>query len=99
MSGDILDNYPHFASGGVFAPNNPMLGVLGDHKTEYEVAAPESVIESSVQKALLTSGLGGGQKTVVDVHFSGTLAPLIRQLHPLITAETTRLGPAMAPRR
>lgn len=95
----ILDNYPHFASGGVFAPNNPMLGVLGDHKTEYEVAAPESVIESSVQKALLTSGLGGGQKTVVDVHFSGTLAPLIRQLHPLITAETTRLGPAMAPRR
>ena len=94
-----LDNYPHFASGGVFAPNNPMLGVLGDHKTEYEVAAPESVIESSVQKALLTSGLGGGQKTVVDVHFSGTLAPLIRQLHPLITAETTRLGPAMAPRR
>lgn len=99
MSGDILDNYPHFASGGLFAPNNPMLGVLGDHKTEYEVAAPESVIESSVQKALLTSGLGGGQKTVVDVHFSGTLAPLIRQLHPLITAETTRLGPAMAPRR
>ncbi len=94
-----LDNFPHFASGGVFAPNNPMLGVLGDHKTEYEVAAPESVIESSVQKALLTSGLGGGQKTVVDVHFSGTLAPLIRQLHPLITAETTRLGPAMAPRR
>ncbi len=99
MSGDILDNYPHFASGGLFAPNNPMLGVLGDNKTEYEVAAPESVIESSVQKALLTSGLGGGQKTVVDVHFSGTLAPLIRQLHPLITAETTRLGPAMAPRR
>lgn len=95
----ILDDYPHFASGGLFAPNNPMLGVLGDNKTEYEVAAPESAIREAALDALAMSGLTGGQKVKVDVHFSGSLAPLVRQLHPMITAETTRLGPALAPKR
>lgn len=93
-----LDEYPHFASGGVFAPNNPMLGVLGDNKTEYEVAAPESVIEDSVLSAMSKAGLGGGQKIAVTVHFTGTMAQFVRSLHPVFTAETARLGPSLAPR-
>ena len=31
-----------FANGGVFEPNAPMLGILGDNRTEREIAAPES---------------------------------------------------------
>ena len=38
-----LSDFPHFASGGVFAPNNPMLGVLGDNPREVEIAAPHPV--------------------------------------------------------
>lgn len=55
----MLDNYPGFATGGVFAPNNPMLGVLGDNKREYEVAAPESVLKDTFLDALSSSGLLG----------------------------------------
>lgn len=95
----LLDDLPHFAGGGVFAPNNPMLGVLGDNKTEYEVAAPESVIRDSVLDALFMSGLMNGQRISVDVHFTGTLAQVVREMHPLITAETVRLGPSLAPKR
>lgn len=95
---NILDDYPHFATGGVFAPNNPMLGVLGDNKSEYEVAAPESVIEDSVLNAMSKAGLGGGQNVRVNIQFAGNLAQLGRVLQPLITVETARLGPSLAPR-
>lgn len=93
-----LDNYPHFATGGVFAPNNPMLGVLGDNKSEYEVAAPESVIEDSVLSAMSRAGFGSGQIIRVNIQYTGNLAQLGRILQPLITVETARLGPSLAPR-
>lgn len=93
-----LDAYPHFASGGVFAPNSPMLGVLGDNRTEYEVAAPESMIRDAALDALSMSGLSGGQKVLVNINYTGDLAQLGRVLHPLITVETARLGTSLAPR-
>lgn len=93
-----LDAFPHFASGGVFAPNSPMLGVLGDNRTEYEVAAPESVIRDAALDALSMSGLSGGQKVLVNINYTGDLAQLGRVLQPLITVETARLGPSLAPR-
>lgn len=91
----ILDEYPHFASGGVFAPNSPMLGVLGDNKSEREVAAPESVIEDSVLNAMSKAGLGGVQGVKVNIEYTGNLAQLGRVLQPVITAETARLGPSL----
>lgn len=93
-----LDNYPHFATGGVFAPNNPMLGVLGDNRTEYEVAAPESALRETFLDALSMSGLAGGQNIRVNIQFAGNLAQLARVLQPVITTETARLGPSLAPR-
>lgn len=93
-----MDDFPHFASGGVFAPNSPMLGVLGDNRTEYEVAAPESVIRDAALEALSMSGLGGNQKVLVNINYTGDLAQLGRVLQPLITVETARLGPSLAPR-
>lgn len=92
------DDYPHFASGGVFAPNNPMLGVLGDNRTEYEVAAPESVIRNSVLDALAISGQGGSQLITVNIRFNGTLAQLGRVLQPIVTVETARQGTAVTAR-
>lgn len=94
----LADNLPRFASGGVFAPNNPMLGVLGDNRTEYEVAAPESMLEETFQNALAKSGLTGVQNIRVNINYTGNLAQLGRVLQPLITVETARLGPSLAPR-
>ena len=90
-----LDDYPHFASGGVFAPNNPMLGVLGDNRTEREIAAPESTLRETFLDAVGAAGLSGRQNISVNVRFSGNLAQLGRVLGPVITAEAARMGPQL----
>lgn len=90
-----LDNYPAFASGGVFAPNSPMLGVLGDHPTEYEVAAPESMLRDTFLDALSSSGLMGrgaapsGNQPVILNMDGRTFA---RLFVPYLKAEYNRLG-------
>lgn len=47
-----------FAEGGLFLPNQPQLAVLGDNKTEPEVAAPKGMIVDAVKEAMssMTSG-------------------------------------------
>ena len=90
-----LDDYPHFASGGVFAPSNPMLGVLGDNRTEREIAAPESTLRETFLDAVGAAGLSGRQNISVNVRFSGNLAQLGRVLGPVITAEAARMGPQL----
>lgn len=89
--------YPGFASGGVFEPNSPMLGVLGDNKTEREVAAPESMLQGMVDQAVARAG-GGRATTVVNVRFTGSLSQLGRILGPVITTETIRQGPSLNPK-
>ena len=83
-----------FASGGVFEPNSPMLGILGDNKTEREVAAPESMLQGMVDQAVARAG-GGRSATVVNIRFTGSLAQLGRILGPVVTAETQRQGPSL----
>lgn len=83
-----------FASGGVFEPNSPMLAVLGDNKTEREIAAPESTLRELMRDEL--SGYRtGGSVTRVSVQFTGSLAQLGRVLQPVVTAETARRGPGV----
>lgn len=88
-------DYPAFASGGVFAPNSPMLGVLGDHPTEYEVAAPESMLRDTFLDALSSSGLLGrgaapsGNQPVILNMDGRTFA---RLFVPYLKAEYNRLG-------
>lgn len=90
-------NVRGYATGGVFEPNNPMLGVLGDNPREREVAAPESMLQGMVDQAVARAGAGGGQRTVVNVKFTGDLAQVGRILKPVITTETNRLGPDLIP--
>lgn len=83
-----------FASGGVFEPNSPMLAVLGDNKTEREIAAPESTLRELMRDEL--SGYRtSGSVTRVNVQFAGSLAQLGRVLQPVVTAETARRGPGV----
>lgn len=48
----IGDGVGWFANGGVFEPNKPMLVGVGDNTREREVIAPESMIESAVERVL-----------------------------------------------
>ena len=84
-----------FANGGVFEPNAPMLGILGDNRTEREIAAPESALIDTFNRAL--DARGGGGATQVNIRFSGSLAQLGRLLQPVITTETGRKGSSLAP--
>ncbi len=82
---------PGFATGGVFMPNHPVLGVLGDNRQEPEIAAPRSAMQEAFLDALdRRGGAGGGTK--VNIEFRGSLAQLGRVLQPVITTETARQG-------
>lgn len=91
-----LSDFPHFASGGVFAPNNPMLGVLGDNPREVEIAAPRSAMQDAFLDALDQRSVGAASKVNVSVRFTGSLAQLGRLLQPVVTVETARQGPSFA---
>lgn len=92
----VSRSVPGFATGGVFAPNNPMLGILGDNRTEYEVAAPESMLRETFLDALAQSGLssgtgqtGGGPYTFNFIMDGQRFA---RLFVPYLRAENIRLG-------
>lgn len=82
---------PGFASGGVFMPNHPVLGVLGDNRQEPEIAAPRSAMQEAFLDALDRRG-GARGATKVSIEFRGSLAQLGRVLQPVITTETARQG-------
>lgn len=95
-SASSLSDFPHFASGGVFAPNNPLLGVLGDNPREVEIAAPRSAMQDAFLDALDQRSVGAASKFNVNIRFTGSLAQLGRLLQPVVTVETARQGPSFA---
>ena len=97
LTAAVMADVPGFATGGVFAPNNPMLGVLGDNKTEYEVAAPESMLRETFLDALAKSGLSGGSgggstatPTTLNLILDGQT--FARLFLPYLKGENVRLG-------
>ena len=97
LTAAVMADVPGFATGGVFAPNNPMLGVLGDNKTEYEVAAPESMLRETFLDALAQSGLSGGSgggstatPTTLNLILDGQT--FARLFLPYLKGENVRLG-------
>lgn len=52
-----------YAQGGVFEPNKPLLGILGDHKSEREIAAPEGTLKQVFKQSLVEMGLSGSRST------------------------------------
>lgn len=83
--------YPGFASGGVFEPNSPILGVLGDNRTEREVAAPESMLSELLDEALLRAG---GQQNTGTQRASMVLdgRTFARLIFPYLQGEAARMG-------
>lgn len=83
--------YPGFASGGVFEPNSPILGVLGDNPREREVAAPESMLSELLDEALLRSG---GQQNTGTQRASMVLdgRTFARLIFPYLQGEASRIG-------
>lgn len=80
-----VQDLPHFASGGVFMPNSPMLGVLGDNPREVEVAAPRSTIVGAVLDAMDMRGSSGSTQQ--------TAGPFILEM----TMDGTKFGRVFIP--
>ena len=80
-----------FASGGVFEPNSPILGVLGDNTHEREVAAPESMLSELLDEALLRAG---GTQPTGDQRASMVLdgRTFARLIFPYLQGEARRMG-------
>ncbi len=71
-----------YASGGVIEPNNPMLALVGDNKSEREVITPESLMRRVVREE--SGGGRGGVEVVAE--FRGTDDQLVRLLAPKLRA-------------
>lgn len=71
-----------YASGGVIEPNNPMLALVGDNKSEREVITPESLMRRVVREE--SGGGRGGVEVVAE--FRGTDDQLVRLLAPKLLA-------------
>ena len=86
---------PGFASGGVFAPDSPMLAVFGDNKTEYEVAAPESTLRDVFTDVLDDySGFQAAQQPrSLNLTMTMDGKTFARIFLPYLKSESARLGP------
>lgn len=87
----LTQGLPAFASGGVFMPNHPMVGILGDNKTEREIAAPESTLRSTFSDVLKTQS-GGGSGGTVNAVLQVDGVTFARLIAPYMDRENTRRG-------
>lgn len=78
---------PGFASGGVFQPNTPMVGILGDNTREVEVAAPYSTIVRAVRDAM---GSGGSSTQTLNVTLQLDGRTLSREVYKMMQNENRR---------
>ena len=94
--GDIWDRIWPFAEGGLFQPNSPQLVIMGDNKTEPEVAAPRSMIEDAVQNVINRngglSGGGGAESIILEVPLQIDGKTFARATYKYIVQEGQRRG-------
>lgn len=81
-----------FAEGGVFQPNSPQLAILGDNKTEPEVAAPYSMIVKAVGDALAGSRTAGTSREVVELVVKLDSKTIARSVYDPLENERIRRG-------
>lgn len=81
---------PRFATGAVIPPNSEFAAILGDQKSGRNFEAPESLLRQIVREES-----GGTQGQKVTIEFTGTLAALVRELHPIIKQEDIRKGTSL----
>ena len=79
-----------FAQGGVFQPNSPQLVMMGDNKSEPEVAAPYSMIVNAVREAVSGMGGFGGGTITVPVSIDGR--EVARASYDYLEIEKARRG-------
>ncbi len=85
-----------YASGGVFAPNSPVLGVLGDNRREVEVAAPYSTIVRAVRDAMGAGGPGSSRRIELTANLNVDGRTVAREIYPYIVEEGKRVGRTIA---
>lgn len=94
---EYWNSIPEYASGGVFAPGRPTLGIIGDNTQEYEVISPVSTIVDSVKRAITElngssggGGIGGTGPIELTINLDGRR--IARQIYDPLQAEARRRG-------
>jgi hypothetical protein len=77
---------PHLAKGAVIPPNAQFAAVLGDQRSGRNIEAPEGLIRQIVSEEI------GKITADIQIEFVGSLASLVRELHPHIKSENVRVG-------
>lgn len=89
---DGIKNVVGLAGGGVVAPNNPQLYVLGDNKVEPEVVSPVSLMKSAVKAAIEESGGTGGSSGPITLEVKLDSKVIARQTWKPLRNESIRRG-------
>lgn len=84
---------PHFAQGGVVAPNNPFLAVVGDNRREAEVISPISTIRKAIREEISVRGLEN-QPIIIPITLELDGAILARKMYTYNSDEVMRRGPS-----
>ncbi|MBQ3418854.1 MAG: hypothetical protein IJH31_01825 [Erysipelotrichaceae bacterium] len=75
-----------FAQGGVFQPNSPFLGILGDQTRGRNIEAPEDLIRQIVKEE------SGGKNITLNITADSTSSEFVRWLKFELDEETNRKG-------
>jgi len=84
-----------FATGGVFEPNSPVLGILGDNTREKEIAAPYSTIVKAVKEAMAGVSLEGSQRIELTANVVLDGRTVAKTTFPYLVQESKRLGTSL----
>lgn len=77
---------PLLAKGAVIPPNAAFAAILGDQRSGMNIEAPEGLIRQIIREEIAQV------QADVRIEFTGSLAPLIRELKPRIDQEHVRIG-------
>lgn len=85
-----LKEIPALAQGGVVAPNDPQLAVVGDNKRESEIISPVSTMKEAFKEAMAEGGYSNSRPVNLEVKLDSRV--LGRAVYDPIRQEARRRG-------
>jgi hypothetical protein len=86
----VARQIPRLATGAVIPANSEFLALLGDQRSGRNIETPEALL-----RQLIREELGQREPIRVEVHFTGSMAELVRQMKPYIDQEGQRVGASL----
>jgi hypothetical protein len=82
----VAPQIPRLATGAVIPANAPFAAILGDQKSGTNIEAPADLIRQIVSEEM------GKMEITASLKVEGSMAALVREMHPLLKLEAVRIG-------